>query len=173
MLGSIPFAIAVTNVFEYRPSLREKQVINMNQAEWSHNITSPRRFQLFSSYSVRILTVTLVIQTEAVCGSPQCLQENEATIKSFQILYQFINHPISRRYISHTRNLIIMAPPTNLTAEQWPLSLRHEPSSPDRALGSRFESHSRQGCLRLFCVCFVLCVGSGVATGWSPIQGVL
>jgi hypothetical protein len=38
-----------------------------------------------------------------------------------------------------------------------------------------FESHSTHGCLcvRLFCVCVVLCVGSGLATGWSPAQGVL
>jgi hypothetical protein len=28
-------------------------------------------------------------------------------------------------------------------------------------------------CVRLFCVCVVLCVGSGLATGWSPFQGVL
>jgi hypothetical protein len=30
-----------------------------------------------------------------------------------------------------------------------------------------FEPHSRHGCLcvRLFCVCVVLCVGSGLATG--------
>jgi hypothetical protein len=27
--------------------------------------------------------------------------------------------------------------------------------------------------VRLFCVCIVLCVGSGLATGWSPVQGVL
>jgi hypothetical protein len=27
--------------------------------------------------------------------------------------------------------------------------------------------------VRLFCVCIVLCVGSGLATGWSPAQGVL
>jgi hypothetical protein len=31
-----------------------------------------------------------------------------------------------------------------------------------------FESHSRHGCLRLFCVC----IGSGLATGWTPVQGV-
>jgi hypothetical protein len=38
-----------------------------------------------------------------------------------------------------------------------------------------FESHSRHRCLcvRLFCVCGVLCVGSGLAMGWSHIQGVL
>jgi hypothetical protein len=28
-------------------------------------------------------------------------------------------------------------------------------------------------CVRLFCVCAVLCVGSGLTTGWSPVQGVL
>jgi hypothetical protein len=38
-----------------------------------------------------------------------------------------------------------------------------------------FESHSRHGCLcvRLFCVCVVLCSDSGLATGWSLVQGVL
>jgi hypothetical protein len=28
-------------------------------------------------------------------------------------------------------------------------------------------------CVRLFCVCIVLCVGSGLATGWSLVDGVL
>jgi hypothetical protein len=28
-------------------------------------------------------------------------------------------------------------------------------------------------CVRLFCVCVVLCVGSGLATGWSLVQGIL
>jgi hypothetical protein len=28
-------------------------------------------------------------------------------------------------------------------------------------------------CVCLFCVCAVLCAGRGLATGWSPIQGVL
>jgi hypothetical protein len=28
-------------------------------------------------------------------------------------------------------------------------------------------------CVRLFCVCVVLCVGNGLATGCSPVQGVL
>jgi hypothetical protein len=39
-----------------------------------------------------------------------------------------------------------------------------------------FESHSRNGylyCVYLFCVCVVLCVGRGLSTGWSPVQGVL
>jgi hypothetical protein len=27
-------------------------------------------------------------------------------------------------------------------------------------------------CVRLFCVCAVVCVGSGLATGWSLVQGV-
>jgi hypothetical protein len=28
-------------------------------------------------------------------------------------------------------------------------------------------------CVRVFCFCVVLCVGSGLTTGWSPVQGVL
>jgi hypothetical protein len=28
-------------------------------------------------------------------------------------------------------------------------------------------------CVFLFCVCVVLCIRSGLATGWSPIQGIL
>jgi hypothetical protein len=28
-------------------------------------------------------------------------------------------------------------------------------------------------CPHLFCVCVVLCLGSGLATGWSPLQGAL
>jgi hypothetical protein len=28
-------------------------------------------------------------------------------------------------------------------------------------------------CVRLFCICVVLCVGRGLATGWSPVKGVL
>jgi hypothetical protein len=36
------------------------------------------------------------------------------------------------------------------------------------------ERWDRRGCVcaRLFCVCAALCVGSGLATGWSPVQGV-
>jgi hypothetical protein len=50
---------------------------------------------------------------------------------------------------------------------QWPRSLEH--------WGRGLESHSRNGCLcvRLFCVCVVLCVRSCLATGRSPVQGVL
>jgi hypothetical protein len=28
-------------------------------------------------------------------------------------------------------------------------------------------------CVRLFCVCVVLCVGSGLAMGWFPVQGLV
>jgi hypothetical protein len=35
--------------------------------------------------------------------------------------------------------------------------------------GRGFECHSRHGCL----CAFVLCVGSGLVTVWSPVEGVL
>jgi hypothetical protein len=28
-------------------------------------------------------------------------------------------------------------------------------------------------CVRLFCLCAVLCAGSAIVMGWSPVQGVL
>jgi hypothetical protein len=52
-----------------------------------------------------------------------------------------------------------------LCGSKWPRGLWHEMSSLAWTLGS----HSRHWYLRLFCVC----VGSGLATGWSPVQGVL
>jgi hypothetical protein len=53
---------------------------------------------------------------------------------------------------------------------EWPRGLRHELSSPARMLGS---------CVRIplkawiFVCLFCVCISSGFATGWSPIQGVL
>jgi hypothetical protein len=42
---------------------------------------------------------------------------------------------------------------------QWPRGLRYDPSSLTRTLGSW------DACVRLFCVCVVLCVGSGHSMG--------
>jgi hypothetical protein len=57
---------------------------------------------------------------------------------------------------------------------QWPCGLKNELSSPARTLGL---------CVRIpleawmsvcvYSVCVVLCVGSGLAMCWSPVQGVL
>jgi hypothetical protein len=57
---------------------------------------------------------------------------------------------------------------------EWPRLLRHKRSSLAQTLGSgvRIPLEVRL-CLRLFCVCVVLCVGSDRATGWSPVEGVL
>jgi hypothetical protein len=43
-------------------------------------------------------------------------------------------------------------------------------SSPAQTLGSWVRMDI---CVRILCVCVVLCVGSGIATGWSPDKGVL
>jgi hypothetical protein len=57
---------------------------------------------------------------------------------------------------------------------QWPRGLRHELSSLSQTLGS---------CVRIalktwmsvcvYSLCAVLCVGRGLARGWSPVQGIL
>jgi hypothetical protein len=49
---------------------------------------------------------------------------------------------------------------------QWPSGLRHKPSSSSRTLD--LISNLTQGmhvCVRLFCVCVVLCVDNGLETG--------
>jgi hypothetical protein len=50
-----------------------------------------------------------------------------------------------------------------------------ELSSLSRHLGSGARIPLKQGCLckRLFCVCVVLCIDSGLATGLSLVQGIL
>jgi hypothetical protein len=68
----------------------------------------------------------------------------------------------------------LTTPKKKESRSQWPRGLRHELRSLER-WDREFESHSRYGCLcvRLFCVCVVLCVGSGLAMDWSHVQGVL
>jgi hypothetical protein len=52
----------------------------------------------------------------------------------------------------------------------WPRRLRHEPSSLSRTLGSWVRIPLKAW--MSVCVYSVLVSGSGLATGWSPVQGV-
>jgi hypothetical protein len=58
---------------------------------------------------------------------------------------------------------------------QWPCGLRRELSSLARSLGSwvRIQTQGMDFCVSSFCVCVALCVGSGPATSWPPVQKVL
>jgi hypothetical protein len=57
---------------------------------------------------------------------------------------------------------------------QWPSDLRHELSSLARTLGSWVPIPLKAWMsVCVYSVCVVLCVSSGLATGWSPVQGVL
>jgi hypothetical protein len=55
----------------------------------------------------------------------------------------------------------------SLCRSQWLRGLRHEPSSLTGTLGSwvRIPLKAWMCCVRLFCVCVVLCVGSGLVMG--------
>jgi hypothetical protein len=54
---------------------------------------------------------------------------------------------------------------------QWPRGLRHELPSSTRTLWSWVQTPLKTW--MSVCVCFVFVIGSGLATGWSPVQGVL
>jgi hypothetical protein len=82
---------------------------------------------------------------------------------------------VSRSHIYIYIYIYNLFPITTTGPLQWPCDLRHELLSLAGKLGS-WGSNSTQGmdvCLRLFYVCVVLCVGKGLAPGWSPVQGVL
>jgi hypothetical protein len=61
-----------------------------------------------------------------------------------------------------------------LGRSQWWRGLRHELSSPAPTLRSWVRILLEAGMfVCVYSVCVVLCVGSGLAAGWSPVKGVL
>jgi hypothetical protein len=57
---------------------------------------------------------------------------------------------------------------------QWPRGLRHEMSSPARTLGTWVRNPLETWTfVCVYSVFMLSCVGSGLATGWSLVQGVL
>jgi hypothetical protein len=60
---------------------------------------------------------------------------------------------------------------------RWPSGLSHVLTSLARKPGSWVRIALRAWmfgvCMCLFCVCVVLCLSRGIATSWSPVQGVL
>jgi hypothetical protein len=63
---------------------------------------------------------------------------------------------------------------SNLSRSQSPCDLRHVPLRPLEHWGRGFESQSRHGCLSAFIgLCVVVCISSGLETGWSLVQEVL
>jgi hypothetical protein len=53
-------------------------------------------------------------------------------------------------------------------SKAWPVFARS-----NAGIVGSYPTQGMDVCVRLFCVCVALCVGSGLVTGWSPFQGVL
>jgi hypothetical protein len=63
---------------------------------------------------------------------------------------------------------------SNSCRSWWPRCLRHEPSSPARTLRSWVRIPLKAWMLVcVYFVCVALCTGRGLASDWSPVQGVL
>jgi hypothetical protein len=75
------------------------------------------------------------------------------------------------RWQNYVFSYIFNAALSLFSRSQWTRGLRHEPSSPARTLGSWVRIPLKGW--RSVCVYSVLCVGSGVVKGWSPVKGIL
>jgi hypothetical protein len=87
-----------------------------------------------------------------------------------------VNFPLSNLKIALLQKVLLVlfsgehGPSTTVAArcEVWNVFAR----SNNAIVGSN-PTQGIDVCVRLFCVCVVLCVSRGLATGWSPVQGVL
>jgi hypothetical protein len=77
-------------------------------------------------------------------------------------------------YVSRKRFSSISYGNSALCRSQWPSGLRHEISSPAQTLGS-WVWIPLEGWMfvYVYSVFMLFCVGSGLATGWSPVQGIV
>jgi hypothetical protein len=79
------------------------------------------------------------------------------------------------KWVSKTVHIVIVL--NNIPGVQSGHKLRHwKADHSGRAVPGAVGSNPTRGmdvCVRLFCVCVVLWVGSGLPTGWSLVQGVL
>jgi hypothetical protein len=78
------------------------------------------------------------------------------------------------RFSTSVQNIITLM--YSLGRSQWPHGLRHKLSSLARSNAGIVGSNPTQGmdvCVCVYSVCVVLCVGSGLAMGWSVVQRVL
>jgi hypothetical protein len=133
---------------------------------------------MFSAF----LPAKCVVMREVFTVMYDCAHEfvvYKHAMRTYEIICQALNVYRIKYYAwqmkADTSTLIFSCSIIRFRRSQWPRRLRHELSSLARILRSEFESHSRHACLfvRLFCVCVVLCVGSDLETGWSPVQGVI
>jgi hypothetical protein len=83
-------------------------------------------------------------------------------VKFHQTLKHRCNHKF--RLISTISNCM----PMTVAAQSWTVFARS-----NSGIVCSNPTQDMDVCVHLFCVCVVLCVGSGLATGWSPAQGVL
>jgi hypothetical protein len=129
---------------------------------------------------------------EVIRGFPQSLHSNpQATAASFLILYSssFANIKLfdalqydllpmllNKVHINKSKLflcLIIKHHTMKKCRPQRPRGLRHEINSPVRTLGSWVWIPIGAWISVCVFVCVLHCVGSGLVTGWSPVQGFL
>jgi hypothetical protein len=126
----------------------------------------------FGRWPLRNPTEPPTILTEVLCGFPRSLQENAGiAFKLCRLLPSSLfptNYSVSVYILKFCVIWYDMPIWVAARSKAWTVFAHSNTgvagSNPNRGVDV---------CLRLFGVCVVLCVGSGLATGWSLVQGVL
>jgi hypothetical protein len=121
-------------------------------------------YRISPSLAKRVFHTPWFAHPNSICWRVQIMKTHYPVFFTAYCYYSFVGPNI----------LIIPDTYINFGRSQWPRGLRHKPSSPARTLGSwvliPLEAWKS---VCVYSVCVVPCVGSGLATGWSPVQGVL
>jgi hypothetical protein len=131
------------------------------------------RFRAAALGSQRLTAWAMARPNEDLVASPYCLYEVwELQYHSIQICSNRVNHHQFQECMHLLYNWSIFQVLTEHNCRsQCPRGLRYEPAfarSNSGIVGSN-PTRDMDVCVRLFCVCVVLCVGSGLVTSWSPV----
>jgi hypothetical protein len=128
-----------------------------------------RRVQIMKVFITNLFPSVLPILPSSIQISPQHGLIQTAVLWKWSLITFWLSSHILHHYVSMTQTQIYyLRHSTTHSRLHWSCDLRHELSSLARTLGSWVRIQlKRHGCLCLF----ILCVVSGLPTGWSPVQG--
>jgi hypothetical protein len=126
-----------------------------------------RDFEFSRWWLSSLMSLTFCPLFQYRCIFISCTLRIEAAHNSKKDIGKMLSHPI-RQYSSDFWVICRRVRPITMATRSmaWTVFAR----SNTGVVGSN-HNQGMNVCVRLFCICVVLCVGSGLATIWCPVQG--